>query len=56
MVVVRMGPGEGGGPFALRRALIVDVAEVCRLKMLGFLFALGIAGFTKEGDEGAEDC
>jgi len=36
-------------------ALIVDVAEVCKLNILGFFLAFGIAGFTKDGDDGADN-
>lgn len=56
MVVVRIGPGDGGGALFASLALIEDVAEVCRLNMLGFFLAFGIGGLTKDGDDGAEIC
>lgn len=49
-----MGPGDGGGALFASLALIEDVAEVCRLSMLGFFLAFGIAGLTNEGDDGAD--
>lgn len=50
-----MGPGDCGGLFA-SRALSVHMADVCKLKILGFFLAFGMAGLTKEGDAGAEIC
>lgn len=53
-MVVRIGPGDCGGALLASLALIVEVADVCRLNILGFFLAFGIGGFTKEGDEGAD--